>query len=180
MRALLLALLLVACATPLSAQEVRSSPELLAVEVARQAGQQNWEAVANLTDPVELERLRATFGRLLQLDPDPASLQLFGVADVAGFLALDPRSILTTFLRIGSADAFGVEFVASTLLGVVREEPDMAHAVLRQDLRFEGRALSTAELISMRRGRDGWWARTGPEMQGMLLGMESQFPAITE
>lgn len=180
MRALLIALLLVARAAPLSAQEVRSSPELLAVEVARQAGQQNWETVANLTDPLELERLRATFGRLLQLNPDPASLQLFGVGDAAGFLALDPRSILTTFLQIGGGDGIGVEFVASTLLGVVREEPDMAHAVLRQELRFEGRTLSTAELISLRRGRDGWWAQLGPEMHGTLVGMESQFPAITE
>lgn len=180
MRTALLGLLLFACATPLHAQDVRSSPELLAGEFARQSGRQNWEAVANLTDPVELARLRATFGRVLQLRPDPTSLQAFGVADAAGFMALEPRSILITMLRIGGPAGIDVEHVASTVLGVVMEGTERAHAVVRQEIKFAGHMLSTAELISMRRAPEGWWAGLGPEMEGMLLGMESQLPAITK
>lgn len=160
-------------------QDVLATPELLARDVSRLALEQNWDELAALMDPVALARLHTTIGRMLEIEPDPSMLDAFGVADVSGFFDLDPRNVMATLLSMSDGALGMMEWLGTDVLGIVREG-DLAHLVVRQDYSFDDVPISTVDLISLRMDGDRWWLQLSPELEGMLIGFESQLPDIVE
>ena len=180
---LLAAVALLTQPVPLVAQS--QTPERLAASVNRAVSGRDWNAFVDLIDRPELERVRDVFGQVLELAPDPALLAMFDVADVAEFRALEPKKVMLSFLRIAQVtqQLEGVEFLEMRVVGVVHESPDLAHAVVRQTMRLldlGGGELSVADVVSMRRRGDGWYMLMGPELEGLLIGIEAGMAADGE
>jgi hypothetical protein len=174
--ALLAAALLLAAPSAVSAQ--RASPEALATAVNQAVTGRDWKAFIDLIDRPDLERVQNTFGRVLDLAPEPELLSLFGVADAAAFRALDPKQVMLSFLDLAQVtqQLEGVEFLDTRVVGVVYETPDLAHAVIRQTMQLvdlAGGELSVADVVSMQQRDDGWYLLMGPELEGLLIGIES-------
>ncbi len=167
-----------ALAAPLAAQDVQATPQALARRVSEITSQHDWAALAQLIEPAQLERVQQTFGRLLELEADPQGFAIFGVSDMAAYNALSPRQVMTSFLAIAEQQQglAEMEFPIATQLGVVHEAPDQAHVVIRQQVRIGDLDVSAPDLISMRRSDGRWWLQMGPELEGMLVGIESQLP----
>ena len=181
--ALVATVVVLALPRPLAAQS--ASPERLAASVNQAVSSRDWDAFVDLIDRPALERVRDVFGQVLDIAPDPELLRMFEVADVAGFRALEPREVMLAFLRIAQVtqQLEGVEFIDTRVVGVVHEPPDLAHAVIRQSMRLidlGGGELSVADVVSMRRRDDGWYMLMGPELEGLLIGIEAGIAAGLE
>ena len=161
-------------AAPLQAQGPHSSPEALALEAHRLVALRDWNALAGLVERPALDRAKTTFTRVLELDPDPQVLALFGVTDLDSFRELAPHDVMTAIYRASAANLETMELISTDVLGVVYEGDDQAHVVLRQIASIHGVTASSAELSSMRRYEDGWWFQLNTDLEGMLLGIESQ------
>ena len=166
-------LALLALAAPLRAQE--ESPDALAERALATTARHHWEEMARLIDPAELQRVQNTFGRLMQAQPDPNVFAMFDVEDVDAFLALPPHDVMMSFLEIAEVQQqlASVQILDGHVIGMVREGDDQAHAVVRQTVRVQEIEVTSIDVISMRR-RDGmWWLQMGPELEGMLVGLEA-------
>ena len=173
---LLAAALLLAVPVPLFAQS--ASPEALAASVNQAVSTRDWDTFVGLIDRPDLERVREVFVRVLELAPDPQLLELFDVQDLDAFRALDARDVMLAFIGIArvTQQLEGVQFNDTRVVGVVYEAPDLAHAVVRQSMQLTdlgGRELSATDIVSMRRRDDGWYMLMGPELEGMLIGIEA-------
>lgn len=174
-RAMLLGALaaLLSFAAPAAAQE--ESPEALAARALAVTSAFDWAGLARLIDPSELERVQHVFGRLMEAEPDPTVLGMFDVTTREEFLALPPHDVMIAFLEIAEVQQQlrSVEILDGRVIGIVRESDDEAHAVIRQTVRMMGFDISTPDIISMRRREGGWWLQMGPELEGMLIGLEA-------
>lgn len=169
----LAAALLLLSAAPTLAQ--RESPEALATRALDVTSKFDWESLARLIDPAELERVQHVFGRLMEAEPDPSVFGMFDVTSREEFLALPPHKVMLSFLEIAEVQQQlrSVEIVDGRVIGIVRESDDEAHAVIRQTIRMQGFEISNVDIISMQRRDDGWWMKMGPELEGMLVGLEA-------
>ena len=164
---------LVSFAAPGAAQE--QSPEALAARALAVTSSFDWPGLARLIDPSELERVQHVFGRLMEAEPDPNVFGMFDVTSREEFLALPPHEVMIAFLEIAEVQQQlrSVQILDGRVIGIVRESDDQAHAVIRQTVRLQGMEISTPDIISMRRRDGGWWLQMGPELEGMLVGLEA-------
>lgn len=164
---------LLLAAAPLAAQE--ASPEALAARALAVTSALDFEALTRLIHPAELDRVQHVFAELLEMDPDPNILAVFDVASVAEFRKLPPHDVMLAFLEMSEVqqNLRSVQILDGRVLGIVREGADDAHAVVRQTIRMLNFEISAPDIISMRRGPDGWWLLMGPELEGMLVGIEA-------
>ena len=164
---------LLSFAAPAAAQE--ESPEALAARALAATSAFDWAGLARLIDPSELARVQQVFGRLMEAEPDPNVFGMFDVTSREEFLALPPHDVMLAFLEIAEVQQQlrSVEIVDGRVIGIVRESDDEAHAVIRQTIRMQGFEISNVDIISMQRRDDGWWMKMGPELEGMLVGLEA-------
>ena len=60
-----------------------------------------------------------------------------------------------------------------SILGIVREEADNAHVVIRGNLQLQGIPFSSAEVRSAHRTAAGWRLLLPPSMHGMIAGFKA-------
>ena len=167
-------------AAPLHAQDAHASPEALVMEGHRLVATKDWAALAALVERPALERVKHTFVRMLTMDPDAQVLAMFDVADLDAFRALAPIDVMTAVYNVALADMETMELRSTEILGVVHEAPDQAHVVVRQDAGIHGMFVSSVEMLSARRYEDGWWFQLNSDLEGFLIGIESQLPPEDE
>ena len=164
---------LLLAAAPLAAQE--ESADALAARALTITSRHDWDALARLIDPAELQRVQSVFGRLMETEPDPSVFAMFDVTTPEEFMALSPHEVMLSFLQIAEVQQQlrSVEIKDGRVIGIVREGEDQAHAVVRQTVSGQGFEISGIDIISMRRRDGAWWLQMGPELEGLLIGLEA-------
>jgi hypothetical protein len=131
-----------------------------------------WTEYARLIDDSDLRRFQTRFTPLLRIPDKGAGLvALFdGGRDVKTVLAWSPDEFFARFMRGTLASVPAGQLPPETkrqVLGIVREGPAQAHAVVRVERNMLSLTTTRMEVVSLRRAAEGWKLAMPDELAGM-------------
>jgi hypothetical protein len=153
---------------------------------AEAARKRDWPAYAKSLDPADVKAFRADWGPLLEglakSEPDRQ----------AGFLAMFPRAKTLDAVLKYTPEEFLAEVMAgtdrgqlfrgpvtetTTILGVVPEGADAAHAVVRATRKWAGAEVSAVEVVSARKIDGAWKTALSPVLKQLGVAMRATVTA---
>ena len=167
------ALLLVVSTTAQAA-----SPEEIARRYFESVQVGDWHQAALYLDPDGLAFFKETMLTALEAGEGKGgeflSLLFGGEVTFEDVRRMPAHEFFARFMELVMGFAFeplSVQFGDLEILGSVPEGEEMVHVVARTSPRIQGIAMTGVEVITLRRGADGWFIAFNDELQAILNGL---------
>ena len=155
------------------AQAAQETPESVAKAyfAAMQAG--DFAKCASYMHPEALSSMKRIFGAIVKADKSGETTKaLFGLKSVAEYEQMSDAMVFERVWNFISGAEPNVKTVLSsstnTVLGLVVENPDLAHIVYRTHIKMAGAEMNEVDLISLKKQGANWRALLTSDMEEMF------------